>query len=132
MCTTFQRSACTKDESLSIPVVLSECMSKQHLLQKSWASSGKNAHTVLISALAQSCKELLAHSVGRCRPFVLFWFFEPARPNSSVEFQLCTAFQEHVNADQRFESKSKEAKTLNFCHKEKKLISFPSYLPFTG
>lgn len=58
MCTTFQRSVCAKDESLSIPVVLSECMSKQHPLQKSWASSGKNAHTVLVSALAQSCKEL--------------------------------------------------------------------------
>lgn len=57
MCTTFQRSAHAKDESFSIPVVLSECMSKQHPLQKSWASCGKNAHRVLVSALAQSCKE---------------------------------------------------------------------------
>lgn len=42
-------------------------------------------------------------------PFFFFWprwVFEPTRPHSSVEFQLCTALQEHVNADQHFDSKS--------------------------
>lgn len=83
-------------------------------------------HADLISALARLCKEQIVRSVCGPVPVSLSscWFFEPARPHSSVEFQLCTALQEHVNADQHFDSKSDHERGLKhffFCHKASSL-----------
>lgn len=83
-------------------------------------------HVDLISAFARLYKEGTLRSVSLPVPSLcpFRWVFEPTRPHSSVEFQLCTALQEHVIADQHFDSKSdheREVKHFFFCHKASSL-----------
>lgn len=89
-------------------------MSKHHPPPKTWASCGKNVHADLISALARLYKKATVGSVYL--PVLCLCPFAGslnlARPHSSVEFQLCTALQERVNADQHFDSKSDHEKKV--------------------
>lgn len=92
---------------LSIPVVALECISKYNSPEDVgflWKECACRCHwcvsQVVEAVDCEMCLLASAVSLSCC------WFFEPARPHSSVEFQLCTALQDRVNADQHFDSKS--------------------------
>lgn len=105
-----QHSARAKKEFPSIPVVVPERTSEWHRPKKTWASCGKNVQADLISARATLCKEVdcrirLLASPLCCSLFVLLLVLWTREASLKCWVSVCKALQEHVNADQYFDSK---------------------------